>query len=125
MINLDSITNENNKKHNEKWPYIPDHPYRILIIGGSGSRKTNTLLNLINEQNDIDKTYLYGRDLNEPKHKILIKKREDAGIKHLNDPNAFIKCSNAMDDVYENTHDYNSSRKIKILIVFHGGYYDK
>ena len=49
MINLDSITNENNKKHNEKWPYIPDHPYRILIIGGSGSEKTNTLLNLINE----------------------------------------------------------------------------
>ena len=55
MINLDSITNKNNKKHNEKWPYIPDHQYRILIIGGSGSGKTNTLLNLINEQNDIDK----------------------------------------------------------------------
>ena len=53
MINLDSITNENNKKSNEKWPYILDHPYRILIIGGSGSGKTNTLLNLINGQNDI------------------------------------------------------------------------
>ena len=47
MINLDSITNENNKKHNEKWLYIPDHPYRILIIGVSGSAKTNTLLNLM------------------------------------------------------------------------------
>ena len=55
MINLDSITNENNKKHNEKLPYIPDHPYRILIIGGSGSGKTNALFNLINEQNDIEK----------------------------------------------------------------------
>ena len=65
MINLDNITNENNKKHNEKWPKIPDHPYRILIIGGSGSRKRNTLLNLINEQNDIDKIYLDVRDLNE------------------------------------------------------------
>ena len=73
MINLDSITNKNNKKHNEKWPYIPDHPYRILIIGWSGSGKTNTLLNLINGQHDIDKIYLYARDLNEPKYKILIK----------------------------------------------------
>ena len=62
MINLDNITDENNKKHNEKWTYIPDHPYRILIIGGSGTRKTNTILNLINEQNDIDKIYLYVKD---------------------------------------------------------------
>ena len=118
MINLDSITNENNKNHNEKWPCIPDHPYRILKIGGSGSGETNTLLNLINEQNYNDKMYLYARDLNEQKYKIQIKKRKDAGIKHLNDLNAFIKCSNTMDDVYENIHDYDSSRKRKILIVF-------
>ena len=90
MINLDSISNENNKKQNENWSYIPGHPYIILIIGGSGSRKTNTLLNLINEQNDTDKIYLYARDLNEPKYKILIKKSKDVGIKHLNDSNAFI-----------------------------------
>ena len=67
MINLDSITNENDKKHNENWPYIPDHPYRIIIIGGSVSEKTNVLINLINEQGDIDKIYLYARDLSEPK----------------------------------------------------------
>ena len=120
MINLDSITNENNKRKTEKWPYISHHPYRISTISGSGSRKTNMLLNLINEQNDIDKIYLYARDLNKPKYKILIKKRKDAGIKHLNDPNAFIECSNTMDDVYENIHDYNLSRKIKILIIFDG-----
>ena len=99
-------------------PHIPDHPYRIIIIGGSGSGKTNALINLINEQNDIDKIYLYARDLNEPKYKILIKKRKDAGIKHLNDPNAFIECSNTMDDVYENINDYNLIRKRKKLIVF-------
>ena len=66
MMNLDSITNENNKEHNENWPFIPDHPYRILIIGASGSGKTNTLLNLINEQDAIDKIYLYAKDLSEP-----------------------------------------------------------
>ena len=119
MINLDSITNENNKEHNEKWPFIPDHPYRILIIGGSGSGKTNALLNLIKEQDHIDKkVFLYAKDLSEPKYEFLIKKREDAGIKHLNDPNAFIECSNTMGDVYENIDDYNSNRKRKILIVF-------
>ena len=73
MINLDSIKNENNKKHNEKWPYILDHLYRILIIGSSGSGKTNTLLHLINEQDDIDKTYLYAKDLSESKYEFLIK----------------------------------------------------
>ena len=67
MINLDDITNENNKKHNKKWPCIPDHMYRILIIGSSGSGKTNALINLINEQDDIDKLYLYAKDLSEPK----------------------------------------------------------
>ena len=116
MINLDSITNENNKEHNEKWPYIPDHPYRILIIGGSGSGKTNALLNLIKEQDDIDKIYLHTKD--ELKYEFLIKKREDPGIKDLNDPNAFIECSGTMDDVYENIDDYSPRRKRKILIVF-------
>ena len=110
MINLDSITNENNKKHNKKWPYIPDHPYRILIIGGSGSGKTNTLLHLIKEQDDIDNIQLYAKDLSEPKYEFLIKKHEDAGTKHFSDPNAFIKCSNTMDDVYENIEDYNLNR---------------
>ena len=59
MINFDEYTNEKKRKHNPNWPYIPDHPQRILIIGGSGSGKTNTLLNLINNKLDIDKVYLY------------------------------------------------------------------
>ena len=70
-----------------------------MIIGSSGSGKTNTLLNLINEQDDIDKIYLYAKDLNKLKYEFLIKKREDAGMKHLNNPNAFIECSNTMHDV--------------------------
>ena len=83
MINLDNIVNNNNNNHNGKWPYIPDYSYRILIIGGSGSGKTNTLLNLINEQKDIDKIYLYAKDLSEAKYGHLIKNRENVGIKHL------------------------------------------
>ena len=65
MINFDDYTNENIVEHNSKWPYIPDHPNRILIIGGSGSGKTNALLNLINNHPDIDKIYLYAKDLYE------------------------------------------------------------
>ena len=80
----------------------PDHPYRILIIGDPGSGRTNTLLNLINEQRDIDKIYLYSKDLGESKYEHLIKNRKKAGIKHLNDLKTFIDCSNTMDDVYEN-----------------------
>ena len=93
MINLDSIANENNKEHNEEWPYIPDHPYKTMIIGGSGSEKTNTLLNLIKDQDKhdvIDKIYWYAKDFSEPKYEYLIKKRENVGIKHYNDPTAFL-----------------------------------
>ena len=95
-----------------------DHPYRILIIGGSGSGKTNRLLNLTKEQRDIDKIYLYAKDLSEPKYEHLIKNRENAGIKHLNDPKAFIVYSNTMNDVYDNIDLYNSNRKRKVLVVF-------
>ena len=121
MIVLNSIINENNKRHNEKWPYIPDHPYRIFIIGDSGSGKTNTLNNLISVQdyNDvIDKIYLYAKDLNEPKYQFLIEKCEYVGLKHKNDPTAYFQCSSTMDDVYENIDYYNPKRDRKVLIVF-------
>ena len=118
MINLDNIRNENNKEHNKKWPYVADHPYKILIIIGSGSGITSNLLNLKNEQDDIDKMYLYTKDSSEPKYEFLIKKRENTGIKYLNDLNTFIECSNTMNDVYENIDDYNTNRKRKNLIRF-------
>ena len=80
--------------------------------------KTSTLLNIIKEQDDTDKIYLYAKDLSEPKYEFLIKIRKNAGTKHLNDSNAFIKCSNTMNDVYQNIDDYNPNRKRKILVVF-------
>ena len=111
MFNLDKITSKND---NKKWPY------RMLIIGPSGSEKTNALLNLIqiDNENFIDKIYVYAKDLDEPKYQLLTKKRENAGIKNLNDPNAFIEYSNTMDDFYNNIDDHNPKRKRKILIVF-------
>ena len=96
MTSFDDHTNENKTQHNLKWPYIPDHPYRILIIGGSGSGKTNVLLNLIENQPDIDKIYLYAKDPYEAKYQYLINKREGVGINHFNDPKAFIEYSNDM-----------------------------
>ena len=118
MINFDEYTNENKKEHNFNWPYIPDHPYRILIIGGSGTGKTNVLLNLINNQQDIDKIYLYAKDPYEDKYQYLINKRESVGLKHFNDPKAFIEYSNDMHDVYKNIDNYNLNKENKILIVF-------
>ena len=64
MINSDDITKENIKEHNLNWSQIPDNPYRILIIGGSESGKTNSLYNLINEKPDIEKIYFYAKDIN-------------------------------------------------------------
>ena len=127
MISLNKVVNNNNEEHNEKWLYTPDHPYKILIIGGSGSGKTNALLNLINEQKDSDKIYLYAKYLSEPKYEFLIKNRENAGLKYLNDSNAFIECSNTMANVYENIDYYNLSRKRQVLIIFDDDckYYDK
>ena len=81
MINSDYCANENKTKHNLNWPYIPDHPYRILIIGGSGSGKMNALLNLTNKQRDVDKIYLYAKDPCEDKHQFLIIKRESIRLK--------------------------------------------
>ena len=96
----------------------PVHPYRILIIGGSGSGKTNGLLNLINNQPDIAKIYLYAKDPYETKHQFLINKRESTGLKHFNNPKAFIEYSNNMQDVYKNIEEYNIGKKRIISIVF-------
>ena len=118
MINFDEYTNENIIEHNSKWPHIPDHPYRILILGGSGSGKTNGLLNLIDNQPDINKIYLYAKDPYEKKYQYLIDKREKVGLNHFNDPKAFMEYSNDMQDVYKNIEDYNPIKKREVLIVF-------
>ena len=118
MINFDDYVNENKTKYNKNWSHIPDKPYRILIIGGSGSGKTNALLNLIENQPDIDKIYLYAKDPYEAKYQYLINKRERVSINYFNDPKAFIDYSNDMHDVYKNIDDYNPDKENKILIVF-------
>ena len=117
MITFDDYANENKIQHNLKWPYIPDHPYRILIVGGSGPGKTNALMNLINNQPDIDKIYLYAKDPYEEKYQYLINKREKVGLNHYDDPKAFIEYSNDMQDVSKNIDEYNIGREHKILIV--------
>ena len=76
MINFDDVINEETKELISNWPQIPDHPCRILIIGGSGSGKTNSLFNLINQQPDIDKIYLCVKDPYKAKYQFLINKRE-------------------------------------------------
>ena len=108
MVNFNDYTNENIIEHNLKWPYIPDHPYRILVIGGSGSGKTNALLNLIKNEPDIDKIYLYAKDPYEKKYQYL----------SFYDPKTFMKYSNDMQDVYKNIEDYNPIKKRKVLIIF-------
>ena len=117
MINFHDYTNENKTQHNPKWPYIPDHPYRILIIGGSGSGKTNALLNLINNQPDVDKIYLHAKNPFDAKYQDLIENRKKVRLDQFNDPKAFTEYSNNMSDVYRNIKDYNLDEKRKELIV--------
>ena len=88
-INFDYITKKDIKEHNPNWPKIPDHPYRILIIGGSGYGTTNALLNLINNEPDIDNIYLYAKDPYDAKYQLLISKRESARLKYFNDSKNF------------------------------------
>ena len=114
MLNLDNIVSNKNTSSSEhnNWPF------RMLIIGPSGSGKTNTLLNLIIDLHPIDKIYLYAKDLHEPKYEYLINKREQVGIKNLNDPHAFIEYSDDMNDVLNDINNYNKNRDKKVLIVF-------
>ena len=124
MINFDDVVKEKIKEHNSNLPQIPDHPYRILIIGGSGSRRKNSLFNLINHQSDIDKIYLYAKNPYEAKYqfnkkaiyKFLIKKLEDVRLKHFNDSKAFIKFSKNMVDIYKTQKIIIQIKTVKFII---------
>ena len=118
MFNFDYITKDDLHEHNPIWPEIPDHPYRLLIVGSSGSGKTNVLLNLINYKPDIDKIFLYAKNPFEAKYQLLINKRESTGLNHLNDSKAFIEYSNDTNYDYKNIEEYNPNKKRKTLIVF-------
>ena len=118
MINFDDYTNENKIEHNSKSRYNPDHQYKILSVGGSGSGNSNALLNLINNQPDIDKIYLYVKDPYEAKCQYLINKREKVRLDHFKDSKAFMEYSHDIQDFYKNIENYNPGKKRKILIVF-------
>ena len=114
MFNFDYFTKEGIKEHNRNWPEIPDHPYRILNVGSSGSGRTNALLNnVINHEADIDKKVLYAKDPYEAKHQFLINKRRSTSLKYSKDSIAFIEYTNNMDDIYKNIEDYNPKKKLK------------
>ena len=113
MFNFDYVIKEDIKEHNPNSPEIPDHLYRILIFGGSGSGKTNALLNVINNQPGTDKIYSYAKDPYEAKYKSLINKRESTGLKYLNASKVFIEYSSNMDDIYKNIEEYNPNKKKK------------
>ena len=117
MFKFDYVTKEVVKVYNPNWPQIADHPYRMVIVGGSGSGKTNILLNLISHKPDTDKIYSYAKNLFQGKYQLLINKRKSIGLKYLNDSKAFIEYSNDM-DIYKNIEKYNPNKKPKILIVF-------
>ena len=88
------------------------------MLWGSGFRKTNSLFNLISQQPDTDKIYLYDKDSHEAKYKFLINKRESAGLQHLNDSKAFNEYSNDMDDIYKNIEEYNPKKKLHNIDCF-------
>ena len=117
MLNLDDIVS-NKKNKDTSSSESNDWPFRMIIIGPSDSGKTNTLLHLTNNFHPIDKIYLYAKDTDEKKHQFLINKREQAGLKNLNDPYAFIEYANDMNNVFDNNDDYNKNRDKKVLIIF-------
>ena len=102
MTNFDDVIKKKQKEHNPNWREVPDNPYRTLIVGGSGSGKTNSLFNLINQEPDIDTIYLYAKYLNDAKYLFLIKKHEDVRTNHFNYSKDFIEYSNNMVDIYKN-----------------------
>ena len=118
MIEFDDFIKEETKEHNPNWPEIPNHQYRILIIGGSGSGKTNSLFNLINQQPDIDRIYLQAKDLNQARYQFLNKTPEDVGKKYFTDSKAFTEWSNDMKHIYKNIKEYNLNKKRKILTAY-------
>ena len=118
MLNLDDIVGNNKATAGPSTSKSNDWPFRMLIIGPSVSGETNTLLHLINNLHPIDKIYLYAKDIHEPKYEYLINKREQAGIKNLDDLHAFIEYSDDMDDALDDINNYNKNRDKNVLIVF-------
>ena len=102
IINFDDVTNENKTEHNPKWPYTPDHPYRLLIIGGVGWGKINATLNLINNELGTGRICLYAKDPYEAKYQYLLNKREIVDLRDYD-----------LQDVCKNIEEQNLGKNAK------------
>ena len=97
----------NIKYYNPNLLQIPDHLYKMSLVGGSWPVKMNSLFNLISHQPDIHIVYLYAKDPSEAKYRLLINKRKRTDLKHFNDPKGFIEYSSDMNDI-KSIEEYNS-----------------
>ena len=105
--------------HNLHWAYIFKLPYKILVIGGSGSVKTNFLMNLTKyRQADFDKIYLYIKDVFESKYQLRTREERKQGLKNFKNSKAFIDYSQTTNNIYENLEIYDPTKKRKVLIAF-------
>ena len=91
LIKFDDFNEENIKEYDQMWPQIFYHSYRISIINCSRSWKANSLFNLMSQQADIDKIYLYAKDPYEPKYQLIINKKQSAELKHFNNSKVFVE----------------------------------
>ena len=118
MTDFDEVIGRNTQEHNPHWPQIPNHSYRILIVGSFGSWKTNVLISIINHQPEIHKIFLHAKDPYVLKYQYLKKMCEWVGLKNHEDPEAFMEEFNDIKNVYKSIEDCNPGKARKFWYDF-------